>query len=92
MTLSPVKQFIANFDWTDSTLTPTEIAISEELLVEFHDIFARHRFDIGMNEDLRVQLTPKDNSTLPIVKTYQRQLTSNLLSLKNWQCYIDMGL
>ena len=30
----------------------------EALLVEFHDIFARHRFDIGMNEEL----TPKDDS------------------------------
>ena len=36
------KQFLANFDWADSTLNPTEIAQIEELLVEFHDIFARH--------------------------------------------------
>ena len=34
----------------------------EELLVEFHDIFARHRFDIGMNEEFKVKLTPKDDS------------------------------
>ena len=32
------------------------------MLVEFHDIFARPRFNIGMNEDLKVKLTPKDNS------------------------------
>ena len=56
------KQFLANFDWADSTLNPTEIAQIEELLVEFHDIFARHRFDIGMNEDFNVKLTPKDDS------------------------------
>ena len=56
------KQFLANFDWADSTLNPTEIAQIEELLVEFHDIFARHRFDIGMNEDFKVKLTPKDDS------------------------------
>ena len=56
------KQFLANFDWTDSTLNPAEIAQIEELLVEFHDIFARHRFDIGMNEDFKVTLTPKDDS------------------------------
>ena len=56
------KQFLANFDWTDSTLNPVEIAQIEELLVEFHDIFARHRFDIGMNEDFKVTLTPKDDS------------------------------
>ena len=47
------KQFLAHFDWTDSTLNPVEIAQIEDLLVEFHDIFARHRFDIGMNEDFK---------------------------------------
>ena len=56
------KQFLANFDWTDSTLNPAKIAQIEELLVEFHDIFAQHRFDIGMNEDFKVTLTPKDDS------------------------------
>ena len=56
------KQFLANFDWTDSTLNSAEITQIEELLVEFHDIFARHRFDIGMNEDFKVTLTPKDDS------------------------------
>ena len=28
----------------------------------FHDIFARHRFDIGINEEFKVKLTPKDDS------------------------------
>ena len=57
------RQFLSNFDWTDSMLQPAEIARIEDLLVEFHDIFARHRFDIGMNEDFKVKLTPKDDST-----------------------------
>ena len=56
------KQFLAYFDCTDSTLNPAEIIQIEELLVEFHDIVARHRFDIGMNEDLKIKLTPKDDS------------------------------
>ena len=56
------KQFLANFDWTNSTLNPTEITQIEELLVEFHNIFTRHRFDIGMNEDFKVKITPKDDS------------------------------
>ena len=56
------RQFLSNFDWTDSMLQPTEIARIEDLLVEFHDIFARRRFDIGMNEDFKVKLTPKDDS------------------------------
>ena len=29
--------------------------------MEFHDIFARHRFDIGINTEFKVQLTPSDN-------------------------------
>ena len=56
------RQFLTNFDWTDSMLQPEEIANIEDLLVEFHDIFARHRFDIGMNEELKVKLNPKDDS------------------------------
>ena len=39
-----------------------EIKQIEALLVEFHDIFARHRFDIGVNEEFTVKLTPKDDS------------------------------
>ena len=43
-------------------LQPAQIARREDLFVEFHDIFARHRFDIGMNEDFKVKLTSKDDS------------------------------
>ena len=43
-------------------LRQQEIRQIETLLVEFHDIFARHRFDIGVNEDITVKLTPKDES------------------------------
>ena len=56
------NQFLANSDWTDTTLNPTEIAQIEELLVEFHDMFGRHRFDVGMKEDFKVKVTPKDDS------------------------------
>ena len=38
-----------------------EIEKIESLLVEYHDIFARHRFDIGMKE-FTVKLTPKVDS------------------------------
>ena len=43
-------------------LQPAEIARIEELLVEFHYIFGRHKIDIGMNENFRVKLTTKDDS------------------------------
>ena len=29
--------------------------------MDFHEFFARHRFDIGINTDFKVQLTPLDN-------------------------------
>ena len=66
--LNPLKdtdsrdQFLSNLDWTDSILQPDAKQAVEYLLVEFHDIFARHRFDIGINTEFKVQLTPLDNS------------------------------
>ena len=40
------NQFLSIFDWTNSTLQPNAKQANENLPVEFHDIFARHRFDI----------------------------------------------
>ena len=56
------QKFLSNFDWKDSMLQQQEIKQIEALLVEFHNIFARHRFAIGMNEEFAVKLTPKDDS------------------------------
>ena len=55
------NQFLSNFDWTDSTIQQDAKQAVGNILVEFHDIFARHRFDIGINTELKVQLTPLDN-------------------------------
>ena len=55
------KTFLDNFDWSDTTLTLFERQKVEELLVEFHDIFARHRFDIGTNRVFKVKFTPNDD-------------------------------
>ena len=55
------NQFLSNFDWRDSTLQLEAKQAVENLLVEFHDISARHRFDIGINTEFKVQLTPLDN-------------------------------
>ena len=54
-------QFLSNFDWTDSTLQLDAKQAVEDLLVEVPDIFARHRFDIGINTEFKVQLTPLVN-------------------------------
>ena len=42
-------------------LTETEKRAVEDILVENHDIFAIHRMDIGMNTDVKVKLTSKDD-------------------------------
>ena len=51
--------FLKNFNWDDSLLTPSQRLQVEELLVNYNSIFARHRFDIGMNTDFKVKLTPQ---------------------------------
>ena len=39
--------FLKNFNWDDSLLTPSQRLQVEELLVKYNSIFARHRFDIA---------------------------------------------
>ena len=57
-------EFLKRFDWTDTLLTETEKQAVEDILVEYHDIFARHRKDIGMNTEFKVKLTPKDDKVV----------------------------
>ena len=57
-------EFLKRFDWTDTLLTETEKQAIDDILVEYHDIFARHRKDIGMNTEFKVKLTPKDDKAV----------------------------
>ena len=58
------NKFLKRFDWTDTLLTEREKQAIEDILVEYHDIFARHRMDIGMNTEFKVKLTPKDDKAV----------------------------
>ena len=58
------NKFLKRFDWTDTLLTETEKQAIEDNLVDYHDIFARHRMDIGMNTEFKVKLTPKDDKAV----------------------------
>ena len=60
------NKFLKRFDWTDKLLTETEKQAIEDILVEYHDIFARHRMDIGMNTESKVKLTLKDDKAVYI--------------------------
>ena len=57
-------KFIKRFDWTDILPKETEKHAVEIILVEYHDLFARHRTDIGMNTEFKVRLTPKDDKAV----------------------------
>ena len=58
-------EFLKRFDWTDTLLTETEKHAVEDILVEYHDIFARHRMDIvDMDTEFKVRLTPKDEKAV----------------------------
>ena len=57
-------RMLKQFDWIDTLLTKTERHAVENILVEYHDIFARHRMDIGVNTEFRVRLTPKDHKAV----------------------------
>ena len=58
------NNFLKSFDWTDTLLTETEKQAIEDILVEYVDIFARHRMDIGMNTEFKIKLTPKDDKAV----------------------------
>ena len=49
------NKFLKQFDWTDTLLTEKEKQAIEDILVEYHDIFARHRMDIGMNTEFKMK-------------------------------------
>ena len=58
------KKILKRFDWTDTLLTETEKQAIEDILVDYHDMFARHRMDIGMNTEFKVNLTPKNDKAV----------------------------
>ena len=58
------NKLLERFDWTNVLLTETEKQAIEDILVEYHDLFARHRMDIGMNTEFKVKLTPKDDKAV----------------------------
>ena len=51
--------FLSKFPWKKLALNDEQKAVVGELLVEFSDFFAKHRFDVGYNTDLKIKLTPK---------------------------------
>ena len=76
-------KFLSLFKWTDSLITGKDRESLETTLVEFNDIFARHRLDIGMNTQFKVSLTPRDDKpvytqSLPVPINLKEDLTVEL--------------
>ena len=55
---------LARFNWKHKLLKETAKQAVEKILLENHDIFDRHRMDIGMNTEFKVRLTPKDDKAV----------------------------
>ena len=83
------NKFLKRFDWTDTLLTEAEKQATENILVEYHDIFAKHRMDIGMNTEFKVKLTPKDDKavysqSLPMPIHLKKDLIVELALMHNY--------
>ena len=76
-------QFLSLFKWNDSLIIGEDRENLESILVEFNDIFARHRLDIGMNTQFKISLTPKNDNpvytqSLPVPINLKDDLTVEL--------------
>ena len=65
------KTFLNAFKWSDSVLSDKDKERTEQLLVEFNDIFTRHRLDIGYTHKFSVELTPDTDLYTQKLKEFQ---------------------
>ena len=77
------EAFLKNFKWDDTQLSADDQKDIEEILIEFNEIFARHRLDIGINQDFKIKLTPKTDEpvysqSLPCPINLKEDLTLEL--------------
>ena len=71
------------FKWEGSQIKVSNRKQLEQTIVEYNDIFARHRLDIGINNIFKVKLTPKDErpiytQSLPVPINLKEDLTVEL--------------
>ena len=71
------------FQWEGSQIEGNDRKQLEQTIVEYNDIFAYHRLDIGINNSFKVKLTPKDErpiytQSLPVPINLKEDLTVEL--------------
>ena len=57
-------KILQQFGGADTLLKETENWAIEDMLVKYHDLFAKNRMDIGMNTELKAKLTPKSDGAV----------------------------
>ena len=77
------KEFLDMFKWEGSQIEGNDRKLFEQTIVEYNDIFARHRLDIGTNKSFKVKLTPKDErpiytQSIPVPINLKEYLTVEL--------------
>ena len=77
------NKFLDTFKWEGSQIEGNDKKQLEQTIIEYNDIFARHRLDIGINNNFKVKLTPKDErpiytQNLPVRINLKEDLTVEL--------------
>ena len=77
------KKFLDMFQWEGSQIEGNDRKQLKKTIIEYNDIFARHRLDIGINKNFKVKLTPKDErpiytQSLPVPINLKEDLTVEL--------------
>ena len=70
--------FLKNFQWENSVLTKDQRSEVEHLLIEYADIFAKHRFDVGYNSDQAEHQRPLYTQGPPTPIQLRNELTVEL--------------
>ena len=82
-TQESLDQFSSNINYSLSTMDKQEFQAVEEIVGEFQVIIARHRFDISINTDFKVKLTPIDE-----IRAYSQSPPKSISTKEN----ITVGL
>ena len=60
------NKFVERFDWTETILTETEKQAFEDVLVDYHNTFARHKIQVETNSKRRQSCLKPKHTNAPI--------------------------